>query len=165
MDRTPRGARRAGGLRHPRRGLGRQHQEGRPGAEELRQGRRRQGRPRHAHRLGPGGPRRPGRAGQAPQRGVPGEVPEREDQPRGEVFTNLKTTLKLAVSSNKAPDVVEANQGRPDMGQMVKGGLLKPLDAYADAYGWKDRWSKTLLDLNRFSADGKAFGAGNLYGV
>ena len=41
------------------------------------------------------------------------------------------------------------------MGQLVKGGLLKPLDAYADAYGWKDRWSKTLLDLNRFSADGK----------
>jgi raffinose/stachyose/melibiose transport system substrate-binding protein len=80
-------------------------------------------------------------------------------------FTDLKTTLKLAVSGPKAPDIVEANQGRPDMGQMVKGGLLKPLDAYADAYGWKDRWSKTLLDLNRFSADGKTFGAGNLYGV
>jgi raffinose/stachyose/melibiose transport system substrate-binding protein len=80
-------------------------------------------------------------------------------------FTDLQTTLKLAVSSNKAPDIVEANQGRPIMGQLVKGGLLKPLDAYADAYGWKDRWSKTLLDLNRFSADGKEFGTGNLYGV
>src|SRR3954447_2449940 len=80
-------------------------------------------------------------------------------------FTNLKTTLKLAVSSSKAPDIVQANQGRPDMGQLVKGGLLKPLDAYADAYGWKDRWAKTLLDLNRFSADGKQFGTGNLYGV
>jgi raffinose/stachyose/melibiose transport system substrate-binding protein len=80
-------------------------------------------------------------------------------------FTDLQTTLKLAVSGNKAPDIVEANQGRPIMGQLVKGGLLKPLDAYADAYGWKDRWSKTLLDLNRFSADGKQFGAGNLYGV
>ena len=80
-------------------------------------------------------------------------------------FTDLQTTLKLAVSSNKAPDIVEANQGRPIMGQLVKGGLLKPLDAYADAYGWKDRWSKTLLDLNRFSADGKQFGSGNLYGV
>src|SRR4051812_26311428 len=80
-------------------------------------------------------------------------------------FTDLKTTLKLAVSSSKAPDVVEANQGRPDMGEMVKGGLLKPLDAYSDAYGWKDRWSKTLLDLNRFTADGKGFGTGNLYGV
>src|SRR3954469_15165854 len=80
-------------------------------------------------------------------------------------FTDLQTTLKLAVSSNKAPDIVEANQGRPIMGQLVKGGLLKPLDAYSDAYGWKDRWSKTLLDLNRFSPDGKTFGAGNLYGV
>ena len=80
-------------------------------------------------------------------------------------FTDLQTTLKLAVSSNKAPDIVEANQGRPIMGQLVKGGLLKPLDAYADAYGWNDRWSKTLLDLNRFSADGKQFGTGNLYGV
>src|SRR4051812_9894105 len=80
-------------------------------------------------------------------------------------FSDLQTTLKLAVSSNKAPDVIEANQGRPIMGQLVKGGLLKPLDAYADAYGWKDRWSKTLLDLNRFSADGKTFGSGNLFGV
>src|SRR5215211_4605155 len=80
-------------------------------------------------------------------------------------FTDLNTTLKLAVSGPKAPDVVEANQGRPVMGQLVKGGLLQPMDAYADAYGWADRWSKTLLDLNRFSADGKQFGAGNLYGV
>src|SRR5215212_9583704 len=80
-------------------------------------------------------------------------------------FTDLNTTLKLAVSGPKAPDVVEANQGRPVMGQLVKGGLLNPLDSYADGYGWKDRWSKTLLDLNRFSADAKQFGAGNLYGV
>ena len=80
-------------------------------------------------------------------------------------FTDLNTTLKLAVSGPKAPDVVEANQGRPVMGQLVKGGLLRPMDAYADAYGWEDRWSKTLLDLNRFSSDGKEFGSGNLYGV
>jgi raffinose/stachyose/melibiose transport system substrate-binding protein len=80
-------------------------------------------------------------------------------------FTDLNTTLKLAVSGPKAPDIVEANQGRQVMGQLVKGGLLKPLDSYADAYGWNDRWSKTLLDLNKFSADGKQFGSGNLYGV
>jgi raffinose/stachyose/melibiose transport system substrate-binding protein len=80
-------------------------------------------------------------------------------------FTDLKTTLKLAVSGPKAPDVVEANQGRPDMGEMVKGGLLRPLDGYAKAYGWPSRWAKTLLDLNRFSSDGKQFGSGHLYGV
>ena len=80
-------------------------------------------------------------------------------------FTDLQTTLKLAVSGPNPPDIVEANQGRPIMGQLVKGGLLKPLDAYAEAYDWRERWSRTLLDLNRFSADGKQFGSGNLYGV
>jgi raffinose/stachyose/melibiose transport system substrate-binding protein len=80
-------------------------------------------------------------------------------------FTDLNTTLKLAVSGPDAPDVVQANQGRPVMGQLVKGGLLRPMDAYAEAYGWGDRWSATLLDLNRFSPDGKQFGSGNLFGV
>src|SRR5215218_5236783 len=80
-------------------------------------------------------------------------------------FEDPNKTLKLAVSGPKAPDIVEANQGRPVMGTLVKGGLLAPMDAYADAYGWGDRWSKTLLDLNRFSSDGNQFGSGNLYGV
>jgi raffinose/stachyose/melibiose transport system substrate-binding protein len=80
-------------------------------------------------------------------------------------FTDLNTTLKLAVSGDKAPDVVQANQGRPTMGQLVKGGLLRPLDAYADAYGWADRYPQVLLDLNRFSPDAKTFGAGKLFGL
>ncbi|HKH17210.1 MAG TPA: extracellular solute-binding protein [Solirubrobacteraceae bacterium] len=80
-------------------------------------------------------------------------------------FEDLTKTLKLAVSGAKAPDVVQANQGRPVMGQLVKGGLLRPLDAYAEAYGWADRYSKVLLDLNRFSDDAAEFGSGGLYGL
>ncbi len=80
-------------------------------------------------------------------------------------FDDLNTTLKLAASGAKAPDVVQANQGRQVMGQLVKGGLLTPLDAYEEAYGWGDRYSKVLLDLNRFSDDGKEFGSGSLYGL
>jgi raffinose/stachyose/melibiose transport system substrate-binding protein len=80
-------------------------------------------------------------------------------------FTDLNTTLKLAVSGDKAPDVVQANQGRQVMGTLVKGGLLLPLDDYADAYGWTDRYPPVLLDLNRFTADGATFGDGNLYGL
>src|SRR5215203_5736325 len=79
-------------------------------------------------------------------------------------FEDLTKTLKLAVSGAKAPDVVQANQGRPIMGALVKGGLLRPLDPYAQALGWDDRYSKLLLDLNRFSSDGEQFGSGNLYG-
>ena len=80
-------------------------------------------------------------------------------------FTDLNTTLKLAVSGDKAPDVVQANQGRQVMGTLVKGGLLRPLDEYADAYGWADRYAPVLLDLNRFSEDASTFGEGDLYGV
>ena len=80
-------------------------------------------------------------------------------------FEDLNKTLKLAVSGAKAPDVVQANQGRPVMGALVKGGLLRPLDPYAEAFGWGDRYSSLLLDLNKFSSDGKQFGSGNLYGL
>ena len=41
-------------------------------------------------------------------------------------FSDLKTTLKLALSGNNPPDVVEANQGYPDMVSFVKAGLLAP---------------------------------------
>src|SRR5918999_4346070 len=80
-------------------------------------------------------------------------------------FTDLNTTLKLAVSGDEAPDVVQANQGRPVMGQLVKGGLLRPIDGYAEAYGWADRYAPVLLDLNRFSPDGEEFGSGRLFGL
>jgi raffinose/stachyose/melibiose transport system substrate-binding protein len=80
-------------------------------------------------------------------------------------FEDLNKTLKLAVSGPNAPDVVEANQGRPVMGTLVKGGLLRPLDPYAKVFGWQDRYSSLLLDLNKFSPDGEQFGSGNLYGL
>jgi raffinose/stachyose/melibiose transport system substrate-binding protein len=79
--------------------------------------------------------------------------------------TDLNTTLKLAVSADTAPDVVQANQGRQVMGTLVKGGLLRPIDEYAEAYGWADRYAPVLLDLNRFSSDGATFGDGELYGI
>ena len=79
-------------------------------------------------------------------------------------FGELKTLLKLAMSGPHGPDVVEANQGWPDMGQLVKSGLLLPLDNYAQAYGWNNRVSDNVMAVSRWSPDGKQFGAGNLYG-
>src|SRR5262245_4622639 len=54
-------------------------------------------------------------------------------------FGQLKTLLKLAISGPHDPDVVEDSQGWPDMGQLVKAGLLLPLDNFAKAYGWDRR--------------------------
>lgn len=80
-------------------------------------------------------------------------------------FTDLQATLKLAASGPNPPDVVEVNNGYSAMGPLVQAGLLKPLDEYADRYGWSDRYSAGLLKMNKFTEDGKSFGTGNLYGV
>jgi raffinose/stachyose/melibiose transport system substrate-binding protein len=80
-------------------------------------------------------------------------------------FTDLKTTLKLALSSDDPPDVVQANQGYPDMGAFVKAGYLRPLGDYAGLYGWTNYYPSSLLKLNSFSSDGKTWQGDNLYGV
>jgi raffinose/stachyose/melibiose transport system substrate-binding protein len=79
-------------------------------------------------------------------------------------FGELKTLLKLSMQGPHGPDIVEANQGWPDMGQLVKAGLLLPLDNYAQAYGWNNRVSDNVMAVSRWSPDGKQFGTGNLYG-
>ncbi|MDA0162937.1 extracellular solute-binding protein [Solirubrobacter ginsenosidimutans] len=80
-------------------------------------------------------------------------------------FEDLLKTVKLAVSGPDAPDVVQANQGRGIMGEMVKAQLIRPVTDYAKVYGWNDRYSPTLLALNSFSSDAKDFGSGDLYGL
>jgi raffinose/stachyose/melibiose transport system substrate-binding protein len=79
-------------------------------------------------------------------------------------FGELKTLLALAMSGPHGPDVVEANQGWPDMGHLVKAGLLLPLDNYAQAYGWTSRVSPNVLRVSSWSPDGKEFGTGSLFG-
>jgi raffinose/stachyose/melibiose transport system substrate-binding protein len=80
-------------------------------------------------------------------------------------FTDLQATLKLAASGPNPPDVVEANNGYSAMGPLVKAKLLLPLNKYADAYGWRGRYSTGLMKMNQFTADAKKFGEGNIYGL
>ena len=80
-------------------------------------------------------------------------------------FDDLNTTLRLALTGNEPPDVVQANNGRSAMGAFVKAGQLRPLDAYARAYGWQERYPESVLRYSRYSADGRLFGEGNLYGL
>lgn len=81
-------------------------------------------------------------------------------------FSDLRKTLRLAITSDQdPPDVVQANNGRSDMGQFVKAGLLQSLDGYAEAYGWNDRFPESVRSLASYSEDGSTFGEGNLYGV
>lgn len=79
-------------------------------------------------------------------------------------FGELKALLRLAIAGPKGPDVVEVNQGWPDMGQLVKAGLLLPLDNYGEAYGWTERVSENVLAVSRWTPDGLQFGTGSLFG-
>jgi raffinose/stachyose/melibiose transport system substrate-binding protein len=78
---------------------------------------------------------------------------------------DLKVTLKTALSQADGPDVAQVNQGRSDMGAMVQGGLLLPLNDYATQFKWGERVSSSVASRNSFTEDGKTFGQGNLYGV
>lgn len=78
---------------------------------------------------------------------------------------DLKQQVTLALGGTDVPDVVQVNNARGDMGQFVSAGQLTDLTPYADAYGWTDRFTHSVLTKVRYSADGTTFGDGNLYGL
>ncbi|RYV52971.1 ABC transporter substrate-binding protein [Pengzhenrongella frigida] len=80
-------------------------------------------------------------------------------------FDDLAKTLRLALSGSDAPDVVEANNSRSQMGAFVEAGQIVSLEPYAEAYGWRDRYPESVLGLSSYSADATTFGSGNLYGL
>ena len=68
---------------------------------------------------------------------VPGEVPEHQDQAGLALLRRPEDDAAAgAVAVTTPPDVVQANNGRSDMGEFVKAGQLVPLDDYAEAYDW-----------------------------
>lgn len=82
-----------------------------------------------------------------------------------QAFDDLNTTLRLALTDEDAPDVVQANNGRNTMGAFVAADQLRALDDYAEAYGWFDRYQESILQYSTYSDDATVFGDGNLYGL
>lgn len=80
-------------------------------------------------------------------------------------FEDLQKTGRLVLTGPDAPDVIEANNSRSQMGSFVTAGQLTNLDPYAEAYGWRDRYPESVLALSSYSTDGKAFGSGSLFGL
>jgi raffinose/stachyose/melibiose transport system substrate-binding protein len=80
-------------------------------------------------------------------------------------FEDLQATLRLAITDDEPPDVVQANNGRADMGAFVKAGLLANLDPYREAYGWAERYPESVLSYSSYTEDGATFGEGSLWGL
>ena len=93
------------------------------------------------------------------------EYPNVTIERNSQSFDDLVTTLRLAISSDDAPDVVQVNNSRGTMGQFVSGGQILDLTAYAEAYGWADRFDASVLAYSSYTADAKGFGDGSVYGL
>ena len=74
-------------------------------------------------------------------------------------------TIKLAMSGDDPPDVMQGNEGWMIDGALWKAGLILDLDPYAEAFGWFDGFPESGLMVNRFSDDGSVMGEGNLVAV
>ena len=80
-------------------------------------------------------------------------------------FDDLVKTLRGALTGDDAPDVVQANNTRSQMGEFVKAKQLVNLDPYAKAYGWDERYPQSVRNVASYSPDGKTFGEGSLFGM
>jgi raffinose/stachyose/melibiose transport system substrate-binding protein len=75
-------------------------------------------------------------------------------------YTALTTNIAHILSGSDVPDLVRV----PQIGNLVKDGLLTNLDPYAAAYGW-DKWPQSQFSAIRVAPDGQQRGSGALYGA
>ncbi|PZG15446.1 ABC transporter substrate-binding protein [Nonomuraea aridisoli] len=80
-------------------------------------------------------------------------------------WASSANTIKLVMSGNNPPDVMQGNSGWAINGALWKAGLLLNLDAYAKAFGWNDKFHESALTVNKFTTDGKVLGEGSLVAV
>lgn len=80
-------------------------------------------------------------------------------------FGDILATEKLQASGPNPPDILISNGGYALLGPLVAAGLMKPLDEYASAYGWNERFPEGIMTQQRFSDDGKTYGTGSLWTV
>jgi raffinose/stachyose/melibiose transport system substrate-binding protein len=75
------------------------------------------------------------------------------------------TQAKLVAAGENPPEVFAGNQGYQVDGELVKAGLILPLDEYAKAYGWDQSYTPETLQQFSWTEDGSTFGEGTLWGV
>ncbi|MDD5689941.1 MAG: extracellular solute-binding protein, partial [Caldisericia bacterium] len=80
-------------------------------------------------------------------------------------FTDWSKVSELRLTGDNPPDIFVANNGEAGMGLMVRSGLLLDLTPYAEEFGWFDKIDQGLLNSMSYTADGKVFGEGKLYGM
>jgi raffinose/stachyose/melibiose transport system substrate-binding protein len=80
-------------------------------------------------------------------------------------FASYPSQVKLALSSDKSPDVVQGNLGWSLDGPLIEAGLILDPSRYNEAYGWSDRFPPEGRRVLEFTPDGKTYGSGSLVGI
>jgi raffinose/stachyose/melibiose transport system substrate-binding protein len=80
-------------------------------------------------------------------------------------FGSYPAQLKLALSSDEAPDVVIGNLGWSLDGPLIRAGMLRDLQPWTERYGWEKRFAPAALRQMQFAKDGRSYGQGVLYGI
>ena len=79
-------------------------------------------------------------------------------------FSDYIKVVKLALASDKAPDVAEGNQGWQIDGALVKSKLILPLTDQM-SQGWDKWYTPDTFQQFQWADDGSKFGEGTTYGV
>ena len=82
-----------------------------------------------------------------------------------QAFDPYMKKVKLVAAGDAPPDVFAGNQGYGTDGELVKAKLILPLDRYAEAYGWVEKFGEGTMQQFRWTPDGQTFGEGSIYGV
>jgi raffinose/stachyose/melibiose transport system substrate-binding protein len=80
-------------------------------------------------------------------------------------FNSLVGTVPRALASGDGPDVTEGNQGYQTDAQLVKAKLIIPLTKYVAKYRWDRLYAPSTWGMFRWTADGKSFGKGPVWGI
>jgi raffinose/stachyose/melibiose transport system substrate-binding protein len=83
---------------------------------------------------------------------------------KNQSFAQMQQTGMLQASSKDAPSLLQVNQGWQSLGQLVRAGVLSPVDDYAKKYGWDKLQSKELIDING-RQDKTSMAHGSLWGM
>lgn len=78
----------------------------------------------------------------------------------GQDYNALATNAPRILSASNPPDLIKLGS----FGNLAKDELIRPLDDYAEAYGW-DAWPQSQFAAARIADDGITRGEGQLYGV
>ncbi|PWJ47599.1 carbohydrate ABC transporter substrate-binding protein, CUT1 family [Quadrisphaera granulorum] len=82
-----------------------------------------------------------------------------------EEWGQLNSTLNLKLQSDDGPDIASANNGWQSLGTLARGGLVRNLDPYVEAYGWGETVPPTIARQNQFSTDFTTMGTGSWFGT